>query len=167
MDARSSTPTERRRYREAQSAAQRQRALALRQAGATYAAIGRELGVTLERARQIVFKAERLALDPRWYDALPERAVHVLRAYELLDRPEFEVARALAQLSVRELMQRANFGRISLNALGDWLAGHGLKLQPKTKSGGSGRSRPHDSDSPFAPGRNQFSAPCPYKTSRA
>jgi DNA-directed RNA polymerase sigma subunit (sigma70/sigma32) len=47
------TPTERRLRREAQSAALRQRAFALRQAGATYAGIGRELGLSLERARQI------------------------------------------------------------------------------------------------------------------
>src|SRR5215470_1822342 len=93
------SPTERRIRREAQSAARRERAFALRQAGATYTAIARDLGLSLERARQIVFKAERLALHPHWYDRLPQRAVGLLYARGLLDRPEHEAALSLAQIS--------------------------------------------------------------------
>jgi DNA-directed RNA polymerase sigma subunit (sigma70/sigma32) len=59
------TPAARRIRREAHSAAQRERALALREAGWTYAAIAQVLGVSLERARQITKKAERLSRSPR------------------------------------------------------------------------------------------------------
>jgi hypothetical protein len=157
------TPAERRLRREAQSAALCQRAFALRQTGATYAAIGGELGLSLERARQIVRKAERLALHPHWSDDLPTRANHVLYAHGLLDRPELEAAHALAQFSARELMQRANLGRVSLAALCAWLARHGLALRDE---GGPSQSRLHDSEEtdPFAPGRNEHETPCPYTT---
>jgi hypothetical protein len=73
-----STPTDRRIRREARSAALRAQALALRQTGKTYADIGAALGLSLERARQITLKAERLANDPRWHDSLPARAVNLL-----------------------------------------------------------------------------------------
>jgi hypothetical protein len=53
-------PAERRIRREARSATLRERALALRQAGWTYAAIGRALGVSTTRALQMTRKAERL-----------------------------------------------------------------------------------------------------------
>jgi len=180
MDARSpeTTPAERRLRREAQSAAMRERTLALRQAGATYAAIARDLGLSPERARQVVFKAERLARAPHWYDDLPDRAVHLLRGHELLDRPGLGAAHALAQASARELMRTPNFGQVSLNALRGWLAGHGLKLRPEsahafatrlrrehshTRSGAPARERPSDSDDgPLAAGRNKTTTPCPY-----
>jgi hypothetical protein len=54
------SPAERRIRREARSATLRERALALRQAGWTYAAIGQALGVSTTRALQMVRKAERL-----------------------------------------------------------------------------------------------------------
>jgi hypothetical protein len=50
--------TERRLRREGRSAALRERALALRMAGWTYAAIGQALGVSSTRALQLVRKAE-------------------------------------------------------------------------------------------------------------
>jgi hypothetical protein len=131
---RNSTPSERRLHREAQSAALRERAFTLRQAGTTYAAIGRELGLSVERTRQIVRKAERLTRHPRWHDHLPQRAVGLLDARGLLDRPEYEAALALAQISARELLQTPNFGRTSLAALCAWLAGHGLKLREASPS---------------------------------
>jgi len=169
---RNSTRSERRLRREAQSAALRERAFALRQAGATYAGIGHELGISLERARQIVRKAERLILHSRWYDRLPQRAVGLLYARGLLERPEFEAAHALAQLSARELMRTPNFGRTSLAALRAWLAGHGLKLREASPSNegapASQPERPHGSDSNqtdrFPAGRNEHQAPCPYPT---
>jgi len=64
-------PAERRIRREARSAILRERALALRQAGWTYAAIGRALGVSTTRALQMVRKAERL-ISKR--EAAPDRA---------------------------------------------------------------------------------------------
>jgi len=78
-----STPTDRRIRREARSAARRAQALALRQSGATYAEIGAALDLSLERARQIVRKAERLANAPRWFDPLPMRGgtVAILRPW--------------------------------------------------------------------------------------
>jgi hypothetical protein len=60
--------TERRIRREARSATLRERALALRQAGWTLAAIGQALGVSSTRAFQMVRKAERLISE-----AAPER----------------------------------------------------------------------------------------------
>jgi hypothetical protein len=50
---------ERRLRREGRSAALRERALALRQAGWTYAAIGQALGVSSTRSLQLVRRAER------------------------------------------------------------------------------------------------------------
>jgi DNA-directed RNA polymerase sigma subunit (sigma70/sigma32) len=52
--------TERRIRREARSATLRERALALRQAGWTLAAIGQALGVSITRVHQMLRKAERL-----------------------------------------------------------------------------------------------------------
>jgi hypothetical protein len=57
-------PAERRIRREARSAILRERALALRQTGWTYAAIGRALGISTTRALQMVRKAERLNREP-------------------------------------------------------------------------------------------------------
>jgi hypothetical protein len=64
---------ERRIRREARSAALRERALALRQAGWTFTSIGIALGVSTTRALQIVRKAERLiAQRVTERDASPE-----------------------------------------------------------------------------------------------
>src|SRR5262249_4717322 len=172
------TPAERRIRREARSAALRDLALALRQGGKTFAIIGQELGLSLERARQIVKKAERLANAPRWYDNLPSRAIGILYARGLLDCPEHEAALALAQVSTRELMQTPNFGQVSLNALRAWLADHGRKLCPEsahafarrmrgspTKSGAPMRERPSVSETgPSQAGRNKDETPCLYTT---
>jgi len=127
-----STPTERRLQREARSAEQRAQALALRQAGETYASIGRVLGVSLERARLIVGKAEQLAYNPHWSDYLPMRAIHALSERGLLEREESEAAHAIAQFSRRELMRRQNFGKGACEAIIEWLARHGLELQPES-----------------------------------
>jgi hypothetical protein len=54
------SPAERRIRREARSQTLRERALALRGAGWTFANIGHALGVSTTRAHQIVRKAERL-----------------------------------------------------------------------------------------------------------
>jgi hypothetical protein len=51
--------TERRLRREGRSVAMRERALALRVSGWTYAAIGQALGVSTTRALQLVRRAER------------------------------------------------------------------------------------------------------------
>ena len=124
-----STPAERRIRREARSAALRQQALALRQSGATYAAIGAALGLSLERGRQIVRKAERLANDPHWYDSLPARAVNLLHIAGLTELPEPEAAAAVAQLTRRELLATPNFGKGAAAAIAAWLARHGLTLK--------------------------------------
>jgi hypothetical protein len=161
-----STPAERRLCREAQSAALREWALALRQAGATFAVIGEELGVSLERARQIVHKAERLINGPRWYDRLPTRAQTFLHNANLAALPEIEAATAVAQYSHRELLIIPNLGRGAVGAIAEWLAGHGLTLRkhasPENK-GAPSQKRPHDSDGPLATGRNETTTPCPYR----
>src|SRR5580704_2595129 len=127
---RKTSPAARRRIaRERQSAAKRARALAMRQAGATYAAIGAELGVCVERARGIVLKAERLTEHRRWFDALPTRATTFLRNHGFSELAEIEAALAVAKFSRRELMDQPNLGRGALEALTAWLERHGLALR--------------------------------------
>ena len=156
---------QRRVRREEQAAAQRDRALALRQIGMTFAAIGAELGVRLERARQIVRKAEWHANNPRWYDDLPMRAQTFLRNTGLSTLPEAEAAAALARLSRRELMRAPNVGHAVADALGAWLAHHGLAFTASTtKSGAPARERPFliPETGPSQAGRNKTTTPCPY-----
>jgi hypothetical protein len=124
-----STPTERRLAREARSAQMRGQALALRRDGATYAAIGVALGVSLERARRIVIKGERLADYPHWFDSLPARAVNFLINNGLDSLSETAAARAVALRSRHELMTNPNFGRGACGALCAWLSAHGLALR--------------------------------------
>ena len=171
------TPAERRICREARSAALRDLALALRQGGKTFAIIGQELGLSLERARQIVKKAERLANAPRWFDPLPMRAQTFLHNMNLTALPEIEAAIAVARLSRRELLAAPNIGRGAADAIAAWLAGHGLKLRPESahafarrvrgspmKAGAPMRERPSDSETGPATGRNEHETSCLYTT---
>lgn len=121
--------TERRIRREAQSADRRAQALTLRRSGKTYDAIGRALGVSLERAQQIVRKAERLTNSPRWFDGLLVRAQTFLHNHGLAELPEIEAAVAVAQLTRRELMAAPNVGKGTCDALIAWLERHGLTLR--------------------------------------
>lgn len=122
------TPAERRIRREARSATLRELALALHQAGWTYAAIARALGVSRARVGQIVKKAKRLARDPKWYDVLPVRAQHFFWSQGWQQLDELAAARAVAQLSRREILRAPNIGNSTCGAVVGWLAGHGLKL---------------------------------------
>jgi hypothetical protein len=115
--------------REARSETLRERALALRQAGWTLQAIAVAIGVSRTRVQQILRKGERLVLDPHWYDFLPMRAQNYLRTSGLAELPELEAARAVAQMSRRELLATPNMGRGACSALVAWLAGHGLRPQ--------------------------------------
>jgi hypothetical protein len=148
-----STPAERRVQREIRSAELRARALALRQAGKSYAAIGRALDVSPARAAQMVGKAERLRDDPHWWDDLPARAQYFLYDHDLTSASELDAAHAVAQRSRRELMRRPNFGNDACTAIIAWLARHGLKLRPESATAFSRRmiqkhlndnGRPHD-----------------------
>jgi hypothetical protein len=132
--------------------------LALRQGGATYAEIGDALGLSLERARQIVLKARRLTDDPHWYDALPMRAQTFLHIHDLAELPEREAAIAVARLTRRELLAAPNVGKGAVAAITDWLDRHGLESQPEKphafSPGAPFRERPADFTSPFAAGPN-------------
>jgi hypothetical protein len=119
------TPAARRIRREAHSAARRERALALRDAGFTFASIGQALGVSLERARRITRKAERLSRNPHWTDVLPARAQSFLHIRGLSALPETEAAQVVARLSQREFMDSPNFGRGAFAAIEAWLQRHG------------------------------------------
>ena len=155
------TPSQRRVRREARSAATRVRALAMRQAGATYAAIGAKLGVCLERARLIVLKAERLTEHPRWSDALPTRATTFLHLRGLSELPEVEAAVAVAKLTRKEIKAEPNIGKGALAAIEAWLAGHGLTLRDEiptaNKKGVPVQGHPHDSRNPLPAGRKASS----------
>jgi hypothetical protein len=137
-----STCAERRIAREARSAAMRARALALRQTGASYAAIGASLGVGLERARQICLKAQRLAEYPHWSDRLPTRARHFLITRGLDALPELEAAQAISRFCRSDLLTIPNFGFRALDALVTWLAALGFELRGHKKSPAGCRSAP-------------------------
>jgi Sigma-70, region 4 len=124
-----SSPADRRIFREARSAALRAQALALRQSGATYADIGAALGLSLERARQITRKAERLANAPRWFDPLPMRAQTFLHNTGLSELPETEAAAAVARFTRRDLLATPNVGKGAIAELVAWLGKHGLALR--------------------------------------
>jgi len=177
------TPTERRVRREARSETLRELALALRQDGWTYAHIGKALGVSLERARRVIKKAERLRDQPRWHDKLPVRALNFLLKHELESLPEIDAARAVALLSRRELLGFANLGVGTCAAVVAWLSHHGLKLQPPQSSrrlvaqcvaerdaafpdheneAGTPMGCPSVSNDPFSADRNDEQAPCLY-----
>jgi hypothetical protein len=111
---------------------QREQALAMRQTGLTFRQIGEELGVGVERARQLVQKAERLARQPSWHNALPARVQNFLRNNDLATLPELEAARAVAQITRRELSSIPNLGAGARSALITWLSKHGLRLQTET-----------------------------------
>jgi hypothetical protein len=123
-----STPTERRRCREQRSAEMRAQALTLREAGSTYAAIAKAMGISLERARNISVRAERLTYEPHWTDRLPSRAVLFLRCHQIDTLPEAEAARAVSRFTRRDLERQENLGRVSIDEIAAWLATHGLKM---------------------------------------
>ena len=168
------TPADRRIAREAKSAAMRAKALALHKDGATYAKIGRKIGVCRDRARQIALKAERLAEHPRWFDPLPTRAVNFLHWRGLSELPELEAALAVAKFSRRELMEQPNLGKGALGALIAWLAGHGLALGDETHTennkGAPAKGRPcdsySDSSSPLATGHHEATSQCGMPTNQ-
>jgi hypothetical protein len=139
-------PAERRIRREARSQTLRDLALGLRQAGWTLAEIAAALGLSIERARQIVRKAERRCRDAHWSDALPARARHSLYARGLLALSEIEAVQAVAQLSRRELMRAPDFGNGTCAAIIAWLARHGLKLQPESPHAFAQRMRERDAE---------------------
>ena len=152
------SPAARRRIaREARSAAKRIVAAEMRQAGASYAAIGAELGVCRERARLIVLKAERLTEHPRWSDALPTRGTTFLHLRGLSELPEVEAALAVAKFTRKEIKAEPNLGKGALAAIEAWLAGHGLTwradIPTANKKGVLVQGRPHDSRNPLPAGR--------------
>jgi|SRR5580704_8133579 hypothetical protein len=156
------TPSQRRVRREQRSAKQRAKAIALRRAGATYTAIGAELGVCVERARTIVLKAQRLIECPRWSDALPTRATTFLDLRGLSELPEAEAALAVAKFTRKEIKDEPNLGKGAIGAIKAWLAGHGLTLRDEitvetNKKGAPVQGRPHDSRNPSQAGRKASS----------
>jgi hypothetical protein len=164
-----STPRERRLRREAVGASKRAYALTLRHAGATFAAIGKTLGLSLEGARRLVLIAEHRAARPSWHNALNNtRALHLLRLRGLDTLPEIQAALAVSKLSRRDLLGEPNFGRGALEAVTCWLAANGTALSgediPTNETGGSPdeESRPSDSNrNPFAAGHEKAQSACP------
>ena len=140
--------------------------LTLRQRGATYAEIGHEFGLSKTRVRQIALRAG----NPHWQDQLPGRVRTFLHNMNLTALPEIEAAIAVARLSRRELMRAPNVGHAVADALGAWLAHHGLAFTaPTTKSGAPARERPFliPETGPLPTGRNEHETPCLYPTTKA
>jgi hypothetical protein len=102
-------------------------ALALRQAGKTFADIGLELGCSRARAQQIVARAAGV----HWSAHLPGRVRTFLHHAGMAALPELDAAREVSQLSRRELLAAPNIGRAASAAVVVWLARHGLELQAK------------------------------------
>src|SRR5262249_23104894 len=98
-------------------------ALALHQAGKTFAAIGLELGCSRARAQQIVAQAA----GAHWSAHLPGRVRTFLYHAGLAALPERDAARAVSQLSRHELLAAQNIGRAASAAVVVWLARHGLE----------------------------------------
>ena len=140
--------------------------LTLRQRGATYAEIGHEFGLSKTRVRQIALRAG----NRHWQDQLPGRVRTFLHNMNLTALPEIEAAIAVARLSRRELMRAPNVGHAVADALGAWLAHHGLAFTaPTTKSGAPARERPFliPETGPLPTGRNEHETPCLYPTTKA
>jgi hypothetical protein len=112
------TPAERR--------IRRDRALALRQGGKTFADIGRAFGISPTRAHQIVLRAR----CQHWGDDLPGRLRTLIHLMKLNGLPEIEAAAAIARLTRRELLAQPNIGTNAAAAASAWLARHGLTLPP-------------------------------------
>ena len=103
----------------------RDRALALRQDGETFAAIGRTFGISPTRAHQLVLRAR----CQHWGDDLPGRLRTLIHLMKLDGLPEIEAAAAVAQLTRRELLAQPNIGTNAAAAASAWLARHGLTLR--------------------------------------
>lgn len=157
------TSAERRRRREARSAAVREKALALRNGGATYQEIGAALGLSSSRVAQIIAKAKRLVQRPQWHSRLTARGLNLLAVRGLANLPEIEAARAISALSRRELMSEPNIGRGACDALYAWLRARGLALRNESLSEKTGgfRGRPTHFHDPFAPGRRAVQCTSP------
>ena len=72
-----------------------------------------------------------------------------------------------AGLLVPTLLAVPNVGHAVADALGTWLAHHGLTFfkHPKTKPGAPSQRRPCSNDSdPLTAGHNDEDTPCPYTT---
>ena len=164
MRDRLATSADRRKAREALSAAKRGYAWRLRQHGATQVRIGLSLGISPQRVSQLLAKAERLAARPRWHGQLPPRVLSFLIIHDLAGKPELEAAEALARLTVKELREAPGLGKAAIAALAAWLERLGLSLRDETpttnKKGAPVKGRPHDSNSSPPPADRKVSGLC-------
>lgn len=111
-----------------QAMERRAQAFALRETGMTYRDIGRAFGVSLERARQMVIRAERDRSSVHWngdpldIDRLRVRGEITMRTWNCL---RSEGIRTLRELDRPDrfsyLMRLPNFGRKSLRELTELL----------------------------------------------
>lgn len=89
----------------------------MREAGATYREIGREMGVTAGRARDIRKHAEYLlACEPHWTDGLETRTAHAIQNCGFKNKAE--VAGALESGKLRRYR---NIGRKAISDVEKWL----------------------------------------------
>lgn len=124
----------------------------LRMHGRTYNSIGNEFGITTERVRQIVFRAERryrymfaaykAALDnsqylygmsvfmgPGSYEHDIENCYFSARTYNALYRTGIRTLGCLLEYTEEYLRNLRNFGEISMNEVREFLDKRGLKLK--------------------------------------
>lgn len=106
-----------------------QSALALREAGNTYKQIGLELGISLERARQMVCQAERQRREQETpWGHLSIRARNGIQ-FALDRKGPFTPEEVSDGLTARELSFAPNLGRVSIDEIEMWLSEHGLSFK--------------------------------------
>lgn len=95
----------------------------LREQGKTLRQIGGALGVTHERARQMLAKVKRMEraaeAGPNWYDGLPTMVQNALLSEELTSEAQVAVA-----IDTPEFERIPNIGKIGRAQIRAWLARH-------------------------------------------
>jgi hypothetical protein len=103
----------------------------MREEGATYREIGDSLGVSGERARQLLLRARCGPERPEWALGLRAQTWECIRREVLWNRADVDLAtvNGLARFSEAQLLDIANFGQKALAEVQAVLAEHGVRLR--------------------------------------
>lgn len=106
----------------------------LRKQGATYRSIAQQVGVCLDRVRQILARNERLVKRQLRYGSMSTRAINCLKSGFMVEhhhwpRDEEITPQMVAENYTRKmLVEHPNLGKRTLQEIENWLAEHNLKL---------------------------------------